>query len=155
MKLIGCLLCWIFAWIFFRSAKFYSPQTKDYSGYPVAQGTVIAPHDFGGYRWMVSFKGANGYEVIGADDILCVKPYHSELCTIPKENSVESFYYWEHGHKYTRYGINGRPVLYHIHFCNEDFYQHTKESYHRNKMFFLFLSALLFLLGILVLTKSL
>lgn len=40
MKIVGCLMFWIFAGIFFYSAKIYVVKKMDFSEYPIAEGTV-------------------------------------------------------------------------------------------------------------------
>lgn len=151
MKIVGCLIFWIFAGIFFNGAKIFVVKKKDFSEYPIAEGIVIGTHDYSGQRWMVEFTGPDGKEAIGADHIRSESTFHPENYTLPKRGNSEKFYYWEHGHINSRVTINHTPVLYYIHFCNEDFYSLPMERHQRNRKYFLIASAVLFLLGIVIL----
>ena len=151
MEIIGCLFIWLFAGIFFNGAKIYVAKKKDFSEYPVAEGRVIGTHDYNGKRWMVEFTGPDGEKVIGADHICSESTFHPERYTLPKRGNSENFYYWEHGRTNSRLRINGTPVLYYIHFCNEDFYALTMERHQRKRKYFMIASVVMFLLGIMVL----
>ena len=142
---------WIFAGIFFHGTKIYDVKKKDFSEHPIAEGTVLGTYDFNRQRWMVKFTGPDGKEVIGADHIPSENTFHPENYTLPKRGYSEKFYYWEHGRKNNRLRINHIPVLYYIHFCNEDFYTLPMERNRRNRKYCLIASAVLFLLGIVVL----
>ena len=100
---------------------------------------------------MVEFTGPDGEKVIGADHICSESTFHPERYTLPKRGNSENFYYWEHGRTSSRLRINGTPVLYYIHFCNEDFYALTMERYQRKRKYFMTASVVMFLLGIVVL----
>ncbi len=151
MKIVGCLFFWIFAVIFYYAAKILVVKKKDFSEYPITEGTVIGSHDFGGKRWMVKFTGPDGKKVIGADHILCKNTFNPENYTLPKRGNLERFYYWEHGRKNRRLSINNTPVLYYIHFCNEDFYTLSMERHQRNRKCCMSASVVTFLLGIAIL----
>ncbi|MBO7254097.1 MAG: hypothetical protein J6V36_02210 [Clostridia bacterium] len=151
MNIVGCIIFWIFAAIFYKAAKNSVVEKEDFSKYPVSEGTVIGTHDYRGKRWMVEFIGPDGKKVIGADHILSVGTFHPEKYTLPKRGNSESFYYWEHNRKNSRLTINNKPVLYYIHFCNEDFYTLIIEQYQRNRKCLFVASAVLFLLGIAIL----
>ena len=148
MNIAGCLIFWIFAGIFFAGTKLFAVKKKDFSEYPITEGTVIGTHDYNGKRWMVQFTGQDGKEVIGADHIQSESTLHPEKYALPKRGNTEKFYYWEHGRTNSRLSINGTPVLYHIHFCNEGFYTLSAERHQRNRKYCLAASAALFLLGI-------
>lgn len=151
MQIIGCLIIWVFAAIFFWGAKISVVKEEDFSEYPIAEGTVIGTHDhIGGRRWMVQFITADGKKIIGADHIRSENTFHPERYVLPKRGNTEKFYYWEQGRN-RQAKISGVPIVYYIHFCNEDFYTLIKERARRRRIYFLITSAVIFLLGVMVL----
>lgn len=102
---------WVFAGIFFAGTKLFAVKKKDFSEYPVTEGTVIGTHDYNGERWMVKFTAPDGKEVIGADHIHSESTFRPEKYALPKRGNTEKFYYWEHGRANNRLSINGTPVL--------------------------------------------
>ena len=150
MQIIGCLITWVFVAIFWWGAKASVVKEEDFSRYPVAEGKVIGTYNhIGGKRWMVKFSEPDGKKVIGADHIRSESTFHPERYTLPKRGNTVKFYYWEHDRK--RSGINGVPIMYYIHFCNEDFYTLIKECARRRRKYFLIASAVMFLMGVVIL----
>ena len=151
MQVIGCLICCIFGIIFFRAAQtVYGKNEVNYQQYPCTDAVVIGTLDFHGYRWMVEFTDEEGMPVIGADDKPSESTFHPQKYTLPKRGNTERVYYWEKKHPHS-HSINGTPIAYTIHFCNENFYALLKEKNKRSQKLFRIAGVVMIVLGIAVL----
>lgn len=151
MKVIGCLLVWAVGALFLLAyKKLYSKEPVDYRQYPTVEGTVIGIHEFCGSRWMVRFQDETGRDVIGADDMRAESTFQPQKHSLPRRGDTEHIYYWQES-RAGSYRINGTPILYRFHFCNEDFYSLRKERHKRWINGFRIAGVSLFFVGILVL----
>lgn len=155
MHVIGCLILWIFGALFLLVAKkVFNIKQVDYRQFPITVATVIGTHDYFGKRWMVKFTDTYGTQVLGADDTIAESTFHPEKYSLPKRGTMEYVYYWPNSHR-SKFSINGVPLLYEFHFCNEAFYTLQKEKAKRNRMIFRIVGILMFLAGAAILVWGL
>lgn len=154
MQVIGCLMWWAFGALCILAAKkIYGKKEVNYEQYPTIDAVVIGTHDYHGTKWMVKFKDEAGREVIGADDTFAESTFHPQKYSLPKRGTTERVYYWKTNHR-GNHTINDAPILYTIHFCNEDFYILRKEKVNRWRKVFRIVGILMFLAGAAILVSG-
>lgn len=129
--------------------KMLKGETKEYSKYPVATGTVCHMEDFIGDRWIVSFIDETGREVLGMDDMILTNTFFSNKYHIPKVGTKEKVYYWKYDGE-SNFSVNNQNIEYYIHFCNEDLYDLQKKSKRDARFSSIGLGTFLIICGILI-----
>lgn len=131
MNFFGLIFIFIGLIILYFTKNSNKPK-RDYSKDSTVLATVLSTHDFSGQRWIVSFTDENGNEVLGMDDCIAGSTFHPENYHIPVKNSEEQVYYWKLDRTKRNYSINGQPIEYFIHFCDETLYDLSKEKKKRS-----------------------
>lgn len=154
--MFGALILFAFGVLLLRLSKgMHGWGEPDYSRYPVTVGTVLGTHSCSTVRWLVRFTDETGREVLGMDDIPAGSSLHPERYHIPKSSTEERIFYWKCNREKQRYSLNGVPVEYHIHFCDESLYGLSKEEIRKSSFRIRILGIGILTAGGLVLLKSL
>lgn len=122
MNIIGCVMFFFAGILAIKFSRFFNEEgLNDYSNCPRAFGSVSHTHDFGGERWLVYFRDADGIERMGLDDLMAESSF-SHKYKQPVFGSEEYVYYYPIPERHS-YSINGEKIMYYIHFCNDDLYE--------------------------------
>lgn len=94
---------------------------RNYSYRQIANGRVLGFYNINGYRLVVKVVDRYGKELLCVDDRIYWGIFRPKHCDKIKKNSVERVYYWKNNSG-VQYKLNGKPINYYTHFCNESFY---------------------------------
>lgn len=155
LHMFGSLILFAFGAVLWRLSKGMRRwEETDYSRYPVTVGTVLGTHSFSTTRWLVRFTNEAGREMLGMDDIPAGSSMHPERYHIPQSGTEERIYYWKCSGEKQHYSLNGVPVEYHIHFCDESLYKLSKEEICKSAARIRILGICILIAGFFVLLKS-
>ena len=121
VKIIGAMI-WIGFGLGVWKIWSISKEEKDYSQYPTTMGYVRFTQSFhdDGYRQFVEFTDQNGKKVMGMHD-------RCNCNGFPEHHTTQKIYYWKL-REGLHYSINGEPIEYYIHYCDQRFYKKYDEE---------------------------
>lgn len=153
MNIIGSIIFLGFAVLFFviSQKNVFGDKLATYPMFPIVKATVCHTYDFHGQRWVVSFTDTQGNQQYAMDDMRAASTFSPKKYRIPKPGTQMNVYIWEHKLPNCHYSINGTPLLYYFHFCDDRYYDLLRKQAKSNQARMLACSVCCFLCAAIIL----